>query len=95
MKVLLVTYDLRHPGQNYTGFYSTLQKSKFWWHYLESTWLLATELSPRDWYNKLKTSMAENDNLLIIEVKRNYYGSLTEEAWNWIVEHLGTHTGEN
>lgn len=89
MKVLLVTYDLKQPKEKYTDLYAVLQTAPYWWHYLESTWLLATDDRPKDWYNKLVTTIFKNDRLLIIEVKPDYWGWLSSEAWDWIQRHLG------
>jgi len=88
--VLLITYDLvSKPKEQYADLYKELTKANFWWHYLESTWLVATDMSPADWYSKLLSSITQNDRLLIIEVKPNYYGWLSKEAWDWIKAHLG------
>lgn len=84
MKVLLVSYDLKKPNRDYIGLYEALKKASGWWHYLESCWLLKTDLSPDEWSNKLGPHIDDNDFLLIIEVTKNYQGWLPKEAWDWI-----------
>lgn len=82
--ILLVTYDLIKPGKDYLSLYDTLKTASAWWHYLESTWLLKTELSPQDWYNKLRLHMDINDRIFIIQITSNYQGWLPQKAWEWI-----------
>jgi len=82
--VLLITYDLRVPGKNYTGLYDEIKKAGMWWHHLDSTWLIKTNLTPSQWYNQLNKYIDKNDGLLIIQVTSNYQGWLPEKAWNWI-----------
>lgn len=88
MKVLLVSYDLKKTDDDYKKFYAVLESSTKWWHYLKSTWLIGTEETPQILYEKLKQAMDKNDNILIIEVKKNYYGSLPSDAWSWIQENV-------
>lgn len=93
MKVFLISYDLKKPVQNYTGLYKILQDSLKWWHYLESTWLLAANdnETPKSIYEKFEKLLdKENDYVLIIEVKRNYWGWLPKEAWDWISENINS-----
>ena len=88
MRVLLVTYVLKQPFANYSGLFETLQTATKWWHYLDSTWLIATNETPKEWYNKFSRFIHKNDLILIIEVKRNYWGLLPHEAWSWLDENV-------
>lgn len=88
MKILLVSYDLNKPGKNYSALYDILKTAPYWWHYLESTWLLATNETPTQWNEKLKAAIDENDNILIVDItKRPRQGWLPTKAWEWIKEH--------
>lgn len=84
--VLLVTYDLRSPGRNYTPLHEAIKSAKVWWHHLESTWIIETSASPQQWYEFLRPHIDSNDYILIIEVKRNFWGFLPKEAWDWLSE---------
>jgi len=84
MSILLVSYDLKKPDKDYSGLYQALKKASEWWHYLESCWLLKTNLTPQEWFERLQPHIDENDFILIIEIKRNYYGLLPKKAWDWI-----------
>jgi len=85
MYLYLVSYDLKVPGRNYEGVISVLKSSLAWWHYLESTWIIRTNLTIDEWNNKLLSQMDKNDSLLIIDVTgkpRN--GWLNKKAWEWL-----------
>ncbi len=82
--ILLITYDLKAPGRNYAGLYESIKSSGTWWHHLESIWLVETNQTPEQWYNKLATQMDQNDNLFIVQVTRNYFGYLPQKAWDWL-----------
>ena len=88
MKVLLVCYDLKKPIKDYPGMQKALKNANSWWHYLDSTWLLKTKLSPEQWIDKLRPHFDQNDYLLVIEVKDNYQGWLPKKAWDWIHKNL-------
>lgn len=82
--VLLITYDLRYPGRDYSGLYQEIKSAGTWWHHLESMWLIETQLNPQQWYSKLAPNLDANDHLFIIQVQGNYWGWLPKEAWDWL-----------
>ena len=83
-KVYNVSYDLKKVGQNYDGLIKELKESLSWWHYLDSTWLIKTNETPSQLWNRLKPNVDDNDRMLIIEVCNNTSGWLSEKAWEWI-----------
>ena len=83
MKVYLITYDLKKPGRDYSGLYNAI-KFFTWWHYLESSWMVATNKSPSEIWDSIRPHIDKNDFVLIIEVKNNKSGWLPIEAWDWI-----------
>lgn len=82
--LFVVSYDLRKPGQDYSGLLEQLKNSGAWWHYLDSTWLINTSDSAAELYNRLAPHLDRGDSLLIIEAGRNIGGWLPEKAWKWI-----------
>ena len=82
--ILLITYDLKQPGQRYDSLYGEIKKARKWWHYLESTWIIDTESEPEHWTDRLLKHLDSNDSLLVIEVCENYQGWLPERAWKWL-----------
>ena len=86
--VYVVSYDLRKPGQDYKGLFDELEASSSWWHYLESTWLIATLESANELYNHLRKHLDGGDRLLIIQAGTDMQGWLPKEAWEWIEREL-------
>jgi len=84
MKLFVVTHELRVKNKDYSGFYTELQNTKFWWHHLESTWLLYTNETAEDIFNRLAPYIDNQDYILIIEAGRDRYGWLPKKAWEWI-----------
>lgn len=88
MAVYNVSYDLRKAGQDYTGLTEELKRSPAWWHYLQSTWLISTSESAAQLWDRMATHVDSNDSVLIIRVTAEWAGWLTEEAWQWIRDHV-------
>jgi hypothetical protein len=87
--ILLVTYDLKTSGHNYTPFYEALKtQGTSWWHYLSSTWLIDTNKTPKQLYDAVVPHITTNDNLLIIEVTGQYWGYLPKDSWEWVQRRL-------
>lgn len=84
--ILLITYDLNKPGQDYSSLYEEIKKAGTWWHHLDSTWIISTSQTPVEWQKRLQEHLDENDSLLVIEVCNNYQGWLPEKAWKWLRE---------
>lgn len=84
MKAFSITYDLKAPGRNYEELYEAIKASGKWWHFLESTWIVVSNESSQQIWNRLANKVDRNDFVLIIEVRRDCYGWLPQEAWNWI-----------
>ena len=68
MRVYSVNYDLNRPGQNYAGLISELENSPNWWHFLKSSWLIATFETPEQLWDRISPHIDKSDTVLIIEV---------------------------
>lgn len=88
MAVYSISYDLNIPGQDYSGLIQAIKDTGAWWHYLKSTWLVDTHLDASGIFNKIKPHIDNSDRILIIKVTRDYNGWLSQEAWDWIKQHL-------
>lgn len=82
-KAYAINYDLRAPGRDYSGLYEAIKKYTNL-HPVESTWLVVTNESASDIWNRISKHLDKNDLALIIDVRKNYYGVLPKEAWDWI-----------
>jgi hypothetical protein len=86
--IFLVSYDLKKPGQDYTGVYEAIKSASGWWHYLESTWIIQTNRPLEFWADKIKSHMDANDRLIIVDITNSEYnGWLPAKAWEWIKAH--------
>ena len=82
-----VNYDLKKPGQSYKELHEAIKECGVsWWHYLDSTWLIDTNLSANQIWQRLEPYFDKNDVALVIRVTNDYQGWLPEKAWQWIRE---------
>lgn len=84
MRAYTINYDLKVPNRNYDSLYTEIKKSPKWWHFLESTWIILTDETPTQIWNRLASNIDKNDYLLVIEVRDNVQGWLPKDAWDWI-----------
>jgi hypothetical protein len=82
--IYAINYDLKEPGRDYVGLYEAIKGCGAWWHYLESTWLVDTNLDAEGIWKRLSPHFDENDRALVIGVTKNYQGWLPNDAWEWI-----------
>jgi hypothetical protein len=83
-EILLVTYDLKTPGKDYSPFYAALKAQGPWWHYMGSTWLIATNKSAKQVYDNIATHLTVKDLILVAPLGSPHWGYLPKEAWEWI-----------
>jgi hypothetical protein len=83
-RIVIVTYDLKGPATGYTDFIETLKSQGVWWHYLPSTWLLHTHLTPEQISSALRPHLQSGDLLFIGTLQQGYNGLLPKDAWDWI-----------
>ena len=89
MSAVLITYDLNKPGQNYDALYDKIKTFGTWWHYLDSTWIVDTNLTAAEVSDQLKSVMDDSDTLLVLNITGDAYaGWLTQDAWKWLKTHV-------
>ncbi len=82
--MMLVSYDLRRPGQDYDSLYSMLKTVEFC-RPLESLWLLDSNQSAQTWSDRLLPLIDTNDRLLVVDVTSDpMKGWLDRSVWDWI-----------
>jgi hypothetical protein len=85
VNLLLVSYDVKAPGRDYTALYDAIKASPGWWHYLESTWIVATAESVGVFSERLSSAIDQNDRLLVVDIKgKEVNGWLPAKAWEWL-----------
>lgn len=86
MNKYLITYDLKNKSiKNYESLHLAIKGTGLWWHYLESTWIVKTNLSSSQIWNELGKHILNNDYILIIKIDTSdKWGWLPKEAWDWL-----------
>jgi hypothetical protein len=84
MRVYSVNYDLKTPGRDYTGLYEELKRSPLWRHDLESTWLIATNETAAQIWERIKGHIDGNDRVLIVQAGPDYFGWMAPDLWTWL-----------
>src|SRR5258708_6480158 len=92
--IVLVSYDLRGP-RDYSEFYEALKAQGTWWHYLTSTWLIATTKTPEQVFSSVAPLMLNTDNILVVEIGKAYNGWLPAKAWEWIQQQQAAEAARN
>lgn len=83
--VYLITYDLNKAGQNYDELYKAIKDLPgSWWHFLDSAWIIQTNLSSSQIFDSIKHTIDANDGMLIIKVTSDHAGWLPQGAWDWL-----------
>ena len=83
MSILLVTYDLDKPGQDYNGFHAVIKKHAYT-ELSESSYAIQTNETPEQVYNQLSPHMDKNDHVYIITLSAPYYGYGPQATNDWL-----------
>jgi hypothetical protein len=66
MASVMIGYDLNKPHQDYKDLIDAIKEcSSNWWHCLDSTWIIKTEMSPKLIRDRLAQHIDSNDELLV------------------------------
>lgn len=84
--LLLISYDLKQPDRDYSSLYDTIKNAgSSWWHYLESVWIIKTDMSVDCCSNLLLRNMDTNDLLFVVDITgKKSQGWLPSKAWEWL-----------
>ncbi len=87
MAVLLVTYDLKKPGQDYTDFLKLIRQYPYA-RLSESSYAVETNETPVQVYNKLIPHMDKNDQIYVVTLRSPYWGLGPQDVNNWMSQRL-------
>jgi hypothetical protein len=87
VSALLVTYDLKKPGQDYTDLLKTI-KSYPWARLSESSYAIRSDESPETVYAKLNPFLDANDFIYIINLRKPYTGFGPKDVNDWLDANL-------
>lgn len=90
MKTYIITYDLKDTSKDYMPLYDAIKSLSDnydpWQHFLESAWLVRTELTAKEISEKLMPHLCDNKNLLFVsEIDLdNNDGWIGVPTWKWL-----------
>jgi hypothetical protein len=91
--IYIVTYTLQ-PWllRDTSAIDRELQRLPNWSHWINNTWLIATNEVADVLYTRLRGSFLDTDRLLIapLDAQSEFAGWLPQQAWDWIEEHRHT-----
>ena len=89
MKAYLVTYDLNRPGQNYDDLFEAIKAIGTWWHCLDSTWIVKSNLSAVQVRDSLSPQIDRNDSLLVVALSgEGAWMGFSEDCSSWLKNNL-------
>lgn len=90
--IYLITYDLHGPGRDYSNLYSEIKSLGNWWHYLDSTWFVSSELGAGAIRDSLKSKIDSNDEILVVEIGKSWASyNLDTEGVTWLKQHINNY----
>ena len=86
--LVLITYDLKQPEKDYNSLYESIKNcGSKWWHYMESVWLIHTDLRPNECFERIRDNFSSEDTYFVVEIThQDRQGWLPSTAWEWIKE---------
>lgn len=88
MAALLITYDLKTPGQDYKEFRAVIKSYPAWARLSESSYAIATLESADDVAAKLQPFVDKNDQFYVIPLGQRWNGYGPVEVNQWLNGHL-------
>lgn len=90
MHTILISYDLKKPGQNYQDLWDHLKSYGTWAKPVESVWLVKTSSSAETVRNDAIRHIDTNDKIIVIDVTSQAaaWKNLTSEVSSWITKNL-------
>ena len=88
MQVVLITYDLSSPGQNYQGLLERIKSHDSWARLSESSYAVYTSKTAIDVYSGLSDVLDSNDQLYCITLTSPWTGKGSKEVNEWLQKHL-------
>ena len=90
MGTLLIGYDLDKPDQDYKELIEAIKGLGAWWHHLDSTWLVKSDLTAVEARDSLRKHIGASDELLVISVtgRQAAWFGFNETGSKWIKDNL-------
>lgn len=91
----MVTFSLRNPSRDYSQFFVQMRGISIqWWHFIEQTCVITTNLTASQLSHTLLPHIEVNDSLLIVKLdvsESDIQGWLPSTAWQWLNTAVAKH----
>jgi hypothetical protein len=90
MKSYIIGYDLNKTGQNYADLKNAIKElgGNNWWHCLDSTWIINSDLSAVEIRDILLLCMDNNDYLFVGQLDNQAAWYLKNNCSDWLSKNL-------
>jgi hypothetical protein len=90
MRTYLIGYDLNKTGQNYKDLIEKIKATfTYWWHHLDSTWIVKSNLTAAQIRDLLKPFIDSNDELLVAGLTgESAWTGFDERGSKWLRENI-------
>lgn len=92
MKIYLIGYDLNRPRgeDDYKDLIEKIKESfPTWWHHLDSTWLVKTDMTAVQIRDKLKPYLDKGDELLVARLSGEAaWTGFNDKGSKWLKDNL-------
>ncbi len=84
MTVLLITYDLEKPGQNYPEILKFIKSHGSWAKFSESSYAIKTQDTPDDTMKKLKPFLDKTSRIFVVTLTSPHAGFGADKVSGWL-----------
>jgi hypothetical protein len=91
MRTYLVGYDLNRPRGNddYPDLHKAIKGFGTWWHHLDSTWIIKTNMSAAQIRDALKKHIDSGDELLVVRLAgEGAWTGFNDKGSQWLKDNL-------
>ncbi len=89
MAVYCIGYDLMRSGKDYKDLIPAIKTLGTWWHCLDSTWLVVTNLTAEQIVDKLSAYLDADDKMLVFPVGSGWWSKgLSDECLQWLHKNM-------
>ena len=90
VKTYIVGYDLNRPQQEYPELIAAIKKiGTTWWHHLDSTWIVKSDLSAAEIRDLLTRHIDSNDELLVAALTgESAWIGFNERGAKWLNDNI-------
>lgn len=88
MKAYIITYDFKKEEADVSDLAEAIKGFGFWWHYLKHSWIIKTDRTVQQVYDKLAEYLQDDMHLLVFELGKQRQGWLPKKAWGWLKKNV-------